>query len=138
MTRSMALAYRAAIDRAAAAAATDNERITISMLYPDWTAGAHTVGEIYNAGGQTWECFAAYDNATYPDVKPGNAAWYTFNRPLHGTTAGTARPFAQPTGAHDMYKAGEYMIWTDGKMYRCTADTAYSPADYAAAWEAVA
>ena len=135
MTRSMALAYRAAIDRAAAAAATDNERITISVLYPDWTAGTHTVGEIYNAGGQTWECFAAYDNATYPDVNPDNAAWRTFNRPLHGTSPATARPFAQPTGAHDMYHAGEYMIWTDGKTYRCRSDTAYSPVDYAAAWE---
>lgn len=135
MTRSMALAYRAAIDRAAAAAATDNERITISVLYPDWTAGTHTVGDIYNAGGQTWECFAAYDNATYPDVNPDNAAWRTFNRPLHGTSPETARPFAQPTGAHDMYHAGEYMIWTDGKTYRCKSDTAYSPADYAAAWE---
>lgn len=138
MTRSMALAYRAAIDRAAAAAATDNERITISVLYPDWTAGTHTVGEIYNAGGQTWECFAAYDNATYPDVNPDNAAWRTFNRPLHGTSPATARPFAQPTGAHDMYHAGEYMIWTDGKTYRCKSDTAYSPVDYAAAWEVMA
>ena len=135
MTRSMALAYRAAINRAAAAAATDTERITISVLYPDWTAGTHTVGEIYNAGGQTWECFAAYDNATYPDVNPDNAAWRTFNRPLHGTSPATARPFAQPTGAHDMYHAGEYMIWTDGKTYRCKSDTAYSPVDYAAAWE---
>lgn len=135
MTRNDAMAYRAAIDRAAAAAATDTERITISVLYPDWAAGAHTVGEIYNAGGQTWECYAAYDNATYPDVKPGNAAWRTFNRPLHGTSPATARPFAQPTGAHDMYHAGEYMIWTDGKTYRCKSDTAYSPADYAAAWE---
>lgn len=138
MTRSMALAYRAAIDRAAASVATDTERITISVLYPDWAAGAHTVGEIYNAGGQTWECYAAYDNAIYPDVQPGNAAWYTFNRPLHGTTAETARPFVQPIGAHDMYRAGECMIWADGKTYRCKTDTAYSPADYAAAWEVMA
>lgn len=135
MTRKDAMAYRAAIDRAAAAAATDAERITISVLYPDWAAGAHTVGEIYNAGGQTWECYAAYDNATYPDIEPGNAAWRTFNRPLHGTSPATARPFTQQTGAHDMYHAGEYMIWTDGKTYRCKSDTAYSPADYAAAWE---
>ena len=71
----------------------------------------------------------------YPDVKPGNTAWHTFNRPLHGTSPATARPFVQPTGAHDMYHAGEYMIWTDGKTCRCKSDTAYSPADYAAAWE---
>lgn len=135
MTRNDAIAYRAAINKAAAAATTDTDRLAISVLYPDWTAGAHTVGEIYNASGQMWECYAAYDNATYPDIKPGGVAWYTFNRPLHGTTAETARPFVQPTGAHDVYHAGECMIWTDGKTYRCKTDTAYSPADYAAAWE---
>ena len=64
----------------------------------------------------------------YPDVKPGNTAWHTFNRPLHGTSPATARPFVQPTGAHDMYHAGECAIY-NAKMYRCTADTAYSPAD---------
>ncbi len=128
-------AYRAAIDKAAAAVTTDTDRIAVSVLYPSWSLGAHAVGEIYNADGQTWACYAAYDNAVYPDIKPGNAAWHTFNRPLHGTTAATARPFVQPTGAHDMYHAGEYAIY-NAKMYRCTADTAYSPADYAASWEA--
>lgn len=133
-----AAAFRAAIVAARDAVTEDNTRLVIRVLYPDWTAGAHAAGEIYNAGDQTWECYAAYDNAEYPGIRPGNAAWGTFNRPLHGTSMETARPFAQPTGAHDMYKAGEYMIWTDGKTYCCTADTAYSPADYAAAWEAVA
>lgn len=130
-------AYRAAIDKAAAAVTADTDRIAVSVLYPDWAAGAHTAGDVYNADGQTWECFAAYDNAVYPDVRPGSAAWQTFNRPLHGTSLETARPFVRPTGAHDQYKAGEYMIWTDGRPYRCTADTAYSPADYAGAWEEV-
>lgn len=96
------------------------------------------LGGIYNADGQMWECFQAYDNATHPDIQPSKAAWYTFNRPLHGTSVETARPFVQPTSAHDVYKAGEYMIWTDGKTYRCKADTAYSPVDYAAAWEVTA
>ncbi len=135
MTRGEAKAYRAAIVAARDAMTEDNARLGIRVLYPDWAAGAHTVGEICNADGQTWVCFQAYDNATYPDIQPGSAAWHTFNRPLHGTSPATARPFVQPTGAHDMYRVGEYMIWTDGRTYRCTADTAYSPADYAAAWE---
>lgn len=137
MKRGEAKAYRAAIVAARDAVAEDNARLGIRVLFPDWAAGAHAVGEVYNADGQTWECFAAYDNATYPDIKPGNAAWHTFNRPLHGASPATARPFVQPTGAHDMYHAGEYTIWTDGKTYRCKSDTAYSPADYAAAWEVV-
>lgn len=135
MKRGEAKAYRAAIVAARNTVTGDNARLVISVLYHDWAAGAHAVGEVYNADGQTWECFAAYDNAEYPDVKPGNTAWHTFNRPLHGTSQSTARPFVQPTGAHDMYRAGEHIIWTDGKTYRCKSDTAYSPADYAEAWE---
>ena len=112
-----------------------DEVIMCSALYPEWTEGVHTKDEIYTVGADPWVCLAGYDNAVYPDIVPGNAAWHTFNRPLHGTTAATARPFVQPTGAHDMYHAGEYAIY-NAKMYRCTADTAYSPADYAASWEA--
>lgn len=137
MTRGEAKAYRAAIIAARDAVTADDARLGIRVLYPDWAAGAHTAGEICNADGQTWECFAAYDNAVYPDVRPGSAAWQTFNRPLHGASAATAQPFVQPTGAHDRYRAGEYMRWTDGRTYRCAADTAYSPADDAAAWEGV-
>lgn len=113
---------------------TDAERITCGALYPAWRSGNHTVGEIYIAADELWECYQSYDNAAYPDIVPGNAAWYTFNRPLHGNSPETARPFVQPTGAHDMYHAGEYMIY-EGKLYLCQQDTAYSPAEYAAGWE---
>ena len=41
------------------------------------------------------------------------------------------------TGAHDMYKSGEYMVYTDREVYKCLQDTAYSPTDYAQAWQAV-
>ena len=46
-------------------------------------------------------------------------------------------PWEAPTGAHDMYKAGEYMIWTDNKVYLCKQDTNFSPAEYPQAWEKV-
>lgn len=113
----------------------EDTRIRASALYPDWAAGAHAVGESCNAGGQTWECHQAHDNAVYPDIAPGNAAWYTFWRPLHGRSMETARAWVAPTGAHDIYRAGEYMIWSDGQVYKCLNDTAYSPDEYAAAWE---
>jgi len=115
----------------------DDKRIRASGLYDDWTAGAHTVGQIYNAEGQTWECYQAYDNATYPDIEPGNAAWFTFNRPLHGKTPETARPWVAPTHSKDIYQYGEYMIWTDGTIRRCIAEngTDFSPDDYPAGWE---
>lgn len=124
----------------------DDEKLHVSVLYEDWVEGKYEVGDIYNTHSsgtlgseweQTWECFQAYDNATYPDIVPGNAAWYTFNRPLHGKSVETARPFVPVQGAHDMYRAGEYMVFTDGKIYRCKQDTNFSPTDYAKAWEVV-
>ena len=132
-----AQAIRAATLKAAAHVAGDNDRLGIRALYPGWTPGAYAVGDLYNAAGQTWECCAAYDNAVYPDIVPGNGAWHTFNRPLHGTAPDTARPFVPPVGAHDMYKAGEYMT-LDDRLYRCLMDTVYAPAEYAPAWEAMA
>lgn len=113
----------------------DDTIIRYSGLADKWTPRDHKTGDIYNADNQTWYCYRPYDNNVYPDVKPGAAAWYTFNRPLHGKSPETARPFVPVQGAHDMYHAGEYAIFTDGKTYRCKSDTSYSPSDYPAAWE---
>ena len=114
----------------------DDARIRVSGLYEPWTASRYEAGDIRNSGGQTWECFQAHDCAVYPDIAPGGAAWFTFWRPLHGKSPETARPFAPVQGAHDMYKIGEYAVFEDA-LYRCVQDTAYSPADYAPAWEIV-
>lgn len=114
----------------------DDARIRVSGLYEPWAAGQFEVGDIRNSGGQTWECFQAHDCAVYPDIKPGGAAWFTFWRPLHGKSPETARPFVPVQGAHDMYKIGEYAVFEDA-LYKCVQDTAYSPADYAPAWEAI-
>lgn len=125
---------------------TDDQKLRASGLYADWKAGRHAVGDVFNTHKgealgeeweQTWECFQDYDNAVYPDIIPGNAAWYTFNRPLHGKSKLTARPFVPVQGSHDMYRVGEYMIFTDGLVYRCKEDTNFSPAEYAEAWEEV-
>ena len=114
----------------------DDARIRVSGLYEPWTAGKYEAGDIRNSGGQTWECFQAHDCAVYPDIKPGSAAWFTFWRPLHGKSPETARPFVPVQGAHDMYKTGEYAVF-EAALYKCAQDTAYSPADYAPAWEIV-
>ena len=114
----------------------DDARIRVSGLYEPWAAGQFEVGDIRNSGGQTWACFQAHDCAVYPDIKPGGAAWFTFWRPLHGKSPETARPFVPVQGAHDMYKIGEYAVFEDA-LYKCVQDTAYSPADYAPAWEII-
>lgn len=115
---------------------TDDEKIRASGLYENWTAGKHTKGDIYNADDQTWECYQDYDNAVYPDIKPGEAAWFTFNRPLHGKTRETARPWVKPTHAEDIYRKSEWMIWTDGTYCECIAEngTNFSPEEYPAGW----
>lgn len=123
---------------ASAVSLTDDVQLRISGIYDVWSPGSYAVGDIRNHDSQTWECFQAHDNATYPDIKPGSAAWFTFWRPLHGKTPEAARPFVPVQGAHDMYHAGEYMVWTDGRIKRATQDTAYSPADYPPAWEDIA
>ena len=83
--------------------------------------------------------FQAYDNAVYPDIVPEDPeTWHTFNRPLHGTSPETARPWCQPQyGTTDIYHPGEYMIWTDGSTRRCLRDTNFSPEDVPADWEIV-
>lgn len=112
---------------------TDDKRIRASGLYDDWTPGDHKAGEIYNAEmdgkKQTWECYANYDNAVYPDIVPGSSAWFTFNRPLHGKTRETARDWVAPTDSMDIFKNGEWMIWKDGLPYECIAEngTDHSP-----------
>lgn len=115
----------------------DDSIIRCSGLADEWTPGDHKVNEIYNAENQTWECFQAYDNEIFPNVIPSDPSWYTFNRPLHGKTKETARPFVPVQGSHDMYRTGEYMVYTDGKVYQCKSDTNFSPEDYSQAWEVI-
>lgn len=123
---------------------TDDKRLRASGLYDEWTPGDYAAGDIRNAPDtsgefQTWECFQAHDNAVYPDIVPGNSAWFTFWRPLHGTTPETARLFVPVQGSHDIYKYGEYMIWTNGIVHKCIAPngTNFSPAEYPGGWEAI-
>ena len=112
-------------------------KLAVSGLYDSWAAGKYEVGDIRNHAGQTWECIQAHVNAIYPDITPDNPqTWHTFWKPLHGKSAETARPWVKPQfGTTDMYLAGEYMIYTDGKKYKCLSDTVYSPEEYAQAWE---
>lgn len=121
-----------------------DEKIINRNLAPVWKSGVHVVGEVFctHAGDglgseweQLWEVYQQYDNSVYPDIVPGNSSWYTFNKPYHGTTPETALPFVPVQGSHDMYKVGEYMIYTDGYLYKCKQQTNFSPDDYAAAWD---
>lgn len=112
---------------------TADEIIMCSALYDEWKPGNHVAGDIFSVDGDIWECFQNYDNAVYPDISPGGSAWFTFNRPYHGTSRETARNFVHPTGAHDIYKKGEWAV-QGGKFTECLSDTSYSLEEYSSAW----
>ena len=119
---------------------TADQTISVSALYDEWTEGSYSVGDIrlawYEGTHQPWKCRQAHDTATYPDITPEGTAWRTFWIPFHGTTAETAQPWIAPSGAHDQYNAGEYMVY-NGQTYRALMATVYTPDEYAQAWEAV-
>ena len=94
----------------------------------------HEVGEVatHPETGYPYECMIAYDGAVQQNWTIDNR---TLWKPWHSRKPEYALPYEAPTGAHDMYKAGEYMIWTDNKVYMSNQDTNFSPAEYPQAWE---
>ena len=98
-----------------------------------WTAGRYGAGDLRAYNGVPYKCVQAHDSTGNPGWSPtaAPALWTQY----HGTSADTARPWLAPTGAHDQYNAGEYMIYTDGKTYKALSDTVYAPDAYPAAWE---
>lgn len=111
-----------------------DEVIMCSALYPEWEAGVHKTDEIFLLDGDPWKVLAAYDNATHPDIAPGETAWATFNIPYHGTTRQTARAWVKPNNATDIYKVGEWCVF-GGKYYVSKRGTDFSPTEYPADWE---
>ena len=135
-TKARLRAMRAAMDggvtlAAAQGAAKIND---VAALIRPWKPGAYAVGDVRAEDGVPYKCVQAHDSAANPDWKPSAtpALWMQY----HGSSRETARAYVAPSGAHDMYRAGEWMIYTDGVLYECLSDTAYSPTDYAAAWKA--
>lgn len=106
-------------------------------LFPGYVQNKqHEVGEVatHPETGYPYECMTAYDGTVQQDWTIDNR---TLWKPWHSRKKEYALPWEAPTGAHDMYKAGEYMIWTYGKVYECKQDTNFSPVEYAQAWEKV-
>lgn len=111
------------------------EGIACKGLIPVYKQNAkYEVGDVrtHPVTGTPKECITAYDGSVQPDWTIDTA---TLWKPWHSRKKEYALPWEQPTGAHDMYKAGEYMIWTDGNTYKCVQDTNFSPEEYAQAWE---
>ena len=114
-----------------------NDVIGVAAILPIWKEGAHTAGSVVQYDGQPWRCLQAHDSTGNPDWKPGAAhsLWGAY----HATTKTHALPWVAPTGAHDAYNSGEYMIWTDGCVYLCNMNaTVHTPDVLPTAWEFVA
>ena len=86
-------------------------------------------------GGIPYRCAQTHTHHGEIDWEPGAAPslWVQY----HGTSLESARPFIQPTGAHDMYKTGEYAVFDGGVIKRAKMNTAYNPTEYGQAWEDV-
>lgn len=109
--------------------------IQCMALYPYYIQDKqHDAGEVarHLETGYPYECMTAYDGTVQQDWTIDNR---TLWKPWHSRKPEYALPYEAPTGAHDMYKAGEYMIWTDNKVYMSNQDTNFSPAEYPQAWE---
>lgn len=109
--------------------------IQCMALYPVYEQNKyHEAGEValHPDTGYPKECMTAYDGTVQQDWTIDNR---TLWKPWHSRLAEYALPWEAPTGAHDMYKAGEYMIWTNGTIKKCLRDTNFSPEEYPADWE---
>lgn len=100
-----------------------------------WTPAGYAVGDVRLYEGIPYKCVQPHDSTGNPAWTPSAtpALWMQY----HGTSVDTARPWIAPTGSHDIYKSGEYMIWTDDLIYKCITNTNFSPTEYAQAWEVV-
>lgn len=110
------------------------EGIACKGLFPVYEQNRqYEVGDVrlHPATGNPKECILAYDGSVQQDWTIDTA---TLWKPWHSRKPEYALPWEAPTGAHDMYKTGEYMIWTDGSVYECKQDTNFSPTEYAQAW----
>lgn len=116
---------------------SDDKTLAIAFkeYFKPWERGKYEVGDVrLDMNGIPKECILSHDSTVSTDwTIDVRTLW----KPYHSRKKEFALPWEQPTGAHDMYKQGEYMIWTDGNTYLCLYDTTYSPLEYKQAWEKV-
>ena len=119
-------------------AQTEDKTLAIACMafFEPWKPGAYAIGDIRTdpETGYPRECITAHDSTVNTDWTIKTASIW---KPYHSRKKEYALPWEQPTGAHDIYKAGEYMVWTDFGIYHCLIDTNFGPSEYAWAWELV-
>lgn len=133
--------YKTAIEATKEKISDDDDKtfgIACKGIFPTWARGNYIVGDVSTDPdtGYPYECIMQHDSI----INTGDD-WTIKNRtlwkPWHSRKAEYALPWEAPTGAHDMYRAGEYMIWTDGTVRGCKADTDRGPDVLPNNWETV-
>lgn len=112
--------------------ASPDDVIVMSPLLPEWSQKPYAVGDVVTYADAPYRCVQQHDATEHPDWTPTQyrAGWANY----HGATRETALLWIAPTGAHDTYKAGEWMIWTDGAYYECLQNTDHSPEAWPQGW----
>ena len=118
-----------------AVAEDKTDGIACKGLIPVYTQEHYySVGDVrlHPTTGNPKECIMAYDGSVQLDWTIDTS---TLWKHWHSRKPEYDLPWEAPTGAHDMYKSGGYMIWTNGYTSLCKEDTNFSPTDYPQAWE---
>lgn len=117
-----------------ARAAVPDDVIALSIYFPEWTERDYALDDVITYEGQPFKCAQAHNST-------GNPAWNPMDAPslwanYHAQSKLMALPWINPTGAHDAYQSGEWMIWTDGNAYECIANnTVYGPDSLPGSWK---
>lgn len=126
---------RAIIERAVAALELDNEAaLECVELFPAWENGkAYTVETRVQYGGKLYRCVQAHTSQSDWTPPVAVSLW-------SGVTVDPATGYdewKQPTGAHDVYKKGDRVLF-NGSVYESLIDgNAYSPTAYPAGWKLI-
>ena len=111
-----------------------NDVIDLYPLLTPWKEGPYAAGDVVVYENYPYRVVQAHDST-------GNAGWNPKDAPAlfaayHATDRAHALPYVAPSGAHDAYMMDEWMIWTDGRFYRCRQDaTVWGPDVLPGAWE---
>lgn len=123
-------ALNEALRTSALTLATDEQAVAMMDMYPAWEAGkAATISERLTYDGALYKVIQAHttQDGWEPDKVP--ALFVRLSDPAEEWPE-----FVQPTGAHDVYMAGDKVTYNE-EHYTCTADyTAHSPEEYPDAW----
>lgn len=111
-----------------------NDVIDLAPALMVWNPGLHKAGEVSVHGNTPYRCVQNHDSTGNPGWTPDAtpALW----SPFHATDAVHALPWRAPTGVQDAYRRGEWMVWTNGKAYRCAVETTvWGPDTRPSDWE---